>query len=61
VLLAVSDLLLEQPASPATTVAGAPIPVTIPRFGTGLLRLVDLELPCLPVATLRVRHLMQWR
>jgi len=41
----VLDLVLEQPPNPATTVAAAAIPITIPRFATGLLRLVELELP----------------
>jgi hypothetical protein len=53
----VLDLLPEQPASPATTEAAATIPINIPRFATGLLRLVELEQPCLPIATLRVRHM----
>jgi len=38
------DLLLEQPAIPATTVAAAAMPTKIPDFATGLLRLVALEL-----------------
>src|SRR5580693_2047975 len=39
----VLDLLLEQPAIPATTVAAAAMPTKIPDFATGLLRLVALE------------------
>src|ERR1700721_2282988 len=40
----VLDLLLEQPAIPATTVAAAAMPTKIPAFATGLLRLVPLKL-----------------
>jgi hypothetical protein len=39
----VLDLLLEQPAMPATTVAAAAMPTKIPHFATGLLRLVALK------------------
>jgi hypothetical protein len=39
----VLDLSLEQPASPATTVAAAAIPINVTRCATGLLRLIGIE------------------
>src|SRR5271167_2997624 len=45
-LVLVPDLLLEQPAKPATATATPATPITIPRFTTALLCVAGVALHC---------------